>query len=84
MVTSTILAQGVDFLKFSQKGKGVVLKREWVSLTLTNPFESYDVCVFCSFIPFLLVFFVFHRKDLVSWNLISNQQMYDFYKPVIF
>ena len=45
MVTSTILAQGVEFLKFSQKGKGVVLKKEWVSLTLTNPFESYDVCV---------------------------------------
>ena len=28
--------------------------------------------VFCSFLPFLSLFFVFHRKDLVLLNLISR------------
>ena len=30
------------------------------------------VCFFCSFTQFLLVFLVFHRKDLVLLNLISR------------
>ena len=29
-------------------------------------------CVFCSFTSFLLVFFVFHRKDLVFLNLVIS------------
>ena len=32
----------------------------------------YMLCVFCSFTPFLTAFFVFHKKDLVLWNLISR------------
>ena len=28
--------------------------------------------MFCSIVPFLSVFFVFHKKDLVLWNLISK------------
>ena len=30
------------------------------------------VCMFCSFTPFLTVFFVLHKNDLVLWNLISR------------
>ena len=35
-------------------------------------FSLCVVCLFCSFTPILSVFFVFHRKDIVFFNLVSR------------
>ena len=42
----------------------------------------FRVCVLCSFTPFLLVLFVFHRKKHSLFE--SNHHIYDFNKRLIF
>ena len=69
---------------------GVLLKKSGtlsLIFILTNPFQPHLSlsewwCVFCLFTPYLLIFFVFHGKNLSCIE--SNQQIYDFYKSVIF
>ena len=62
-----------------ERGGGIVSKR-WVSiiLTLTKRICAVCLCVLCLFTPFVLVFSVFHGKNLAFVNF--NQQICDFYK----
>ena len=59
----------------------------WHIFTCTNPFQCYIslsvwcACVFSLFATFLSVFFVFHWKN---FSYESNQQIYEFYKWLIF
>ena len=46
-------------------------------------FSECLVCVFCLLTQFLSLLFSFHRKKLV-FSLVSNQQIYDFCKWIIF
>ena len=82
------IKQGVELSKILQKmgagqifpikSEGLVKQEVLLIFILANLFQSYHspsvwcTCLFCLFIPFLSVFFVFHRKNLILWNLINR------------
>ena len=67
---------------FPIKSEGLVKQEVLLIFILANLFQSYHspsvwcTCLFCLFIPFLSVFFVFHGKNLILLNLINRYMIF--------